>query len=68
MSHCGSTLYKAAIGRDRAASVATVDGLGNRWADLAASDVYWDKIVSIEPDGDDEVFDLTVDGLQSFVS
>jgi len=30
-----------------------------RWAQ---SDLYWDRVVSIEPAGDDEVFDLTVPG------
>jgi replicative DNA helicase len=30
-----------------------------RWAQ---SDLYWDRVVSIEPVGDDEVFDLTVPG------
>jgi replicative DNA helicase len=37
-------------------------------ARLAASDVYWDDIVSIDPDGDAEVYDLTVDGLHNFVA
>ena len=27
---------------------------------LAESDVYWDQIVSIEPDGEDQVYDITV--------
>ena len=35
---------------------------------LATSDVYWDEIVSIEPDGVEEVFDLTVEGLHNFVA
>jgi replicative DNA helicase len=34
---------------------------------LATSDVYWDRIESIEPDGEAEVFDLTVDQLHNFV-
>ncbi len=67
MSHCGSTLYRAAISRERAALVA---GLveSETMNDLAASDVYWDRIVSIEPDGEDDVYDLTVDDLSSFVA
>jgi len=36
--------------------------------DLATSDVYWDEVVSIEPDGNAEVYDLTVEGLHSFVA
>ncbi len=35
---------------------------------LAASDVYWDRVVSIEPDGVEEVYDLTVEGLHNFVA
>jgi replicative DNA helicase len=36
--------------------------------DLALGDAYWDPIVSIEPDGVEEVFDLTVEGLHNFVA
>lgn len=35
---------------------------------LANSDIDWDEIVSIEPDGIDEVFDLTVDEHHNFVA
>ena len=35
---------------------------------LAASDVCWDEVVSIEPDGDRDVYDLTVDDLHNFVA
>ncbi len=35
---------------------------------LAESDVYWDAVVSIEPDGVEEVFDLTVEGLHNFIA
>lgn len=31
-------------------------------------DVYWDEIISIEPDGEEEVYDLTVEGLHNFVA
>jgi replicative DNA helicase len=30
--------------------------------------VYWDEIVAIEPAGEDDVFDLTVEGLHNFVA
>ncbi|HEX7255465.1 MAG TPA: replicative DNA helicase [Gaiellaceae bacterium] len=32
------------------------------------SGVEWDEIFSIEPDGEEDVFDLTVEGLHSFVA
>lgn len=35
---------------------------------LARSDVYWDQIAAIEPDGEDDVFDLTVPGPANFVA
>jgi replicative DNA helicase len=46
----------------------TVVGAEKQFAALAESDVYWDRIVSIEPDGEDEVFDLTVPGPSNFVA
>jgi replicative DNA helicase len=35
---------------------------------LSQSDVYWDELLSIEPDGEAEVYDLTVDELHNFVA
>ena len=41
--------------------------LDDEWlADLAASDILWDGIASIEADGAEEVFDLTVADLHNF--
>ena len=37
-------------------------------ARLADSDIYWDRVVQVEPDGVEEVYDLTVEGLHSFVA
>jgi replicative DNA helicase len=34
----------------------------------AESDVYWDEVVAIEPDGEADVYDLTVDDLHCFVA
>jgi replicative DNA helicase len=36
-------------------------------AELANSDVYWDKIISIQPDGETKVYDLTVTPHSNFV-
>jgi replicative DNA helicase len=64
---CGSSLYRTGLSRERALRVArVVESIP--LTELATSDVYWDEIVSIEPDGEDEVFDLTVHGLHSFVA
>ncbi|MCZ2413678.1 MAG: replicative DNA helicase [Burkholderiales bacterium] len=34
----------------------------------AQSDLFWDRVVAIEPDGDEEVFDLTVPGPASWLA
>jgi DNA polymerase-3 subunit alpha len=39
-----------------------------RLADAATSDVFWDRIVSIEPCGEAETYDLTVEGDHNFVA
>ncbi len=66
-SYCGSSLYRSGIGRDRARRVA--DAVCSRDLErLAQSDVYWDRIGSIEPNGTQEVYDLTVEGLHNFVA
>jgi replicative DNA helicase len=65
--YCGTALYKTGIGRARAMRVAAAVR-SEELVDLALGDAYWDPIVSIEPDGLEEVFDLTVDGLHNFVA
>ena len=64
--YCGSTLYRANLGRERADRVAEIVG-SEELQRLAVSDVYWDRIDSIEPDGESEVYDLTVGKHHNFV-
>ena len=66
-AYCGTALYKQNVSRERAARVAQTVG-SEELARLAASDVYWDEIVSIEPEGTEEVYDLTVPGLHNFIA
>ncbi|HEV8602573.1 MAG TPA: replicative DNA helicase [Gaiellaceae bacterium] len=66
-AYCGSSLYRAGLSRERALVVAEAVG-SDRLADLALSDVYWDRIVSIEPEAEEETFDLTVEGEHNFVA
>jgi replicative DNA helicase len=66
-AYCGTGLYKANLSRERAARVARVVSC-EPLARLARSDVYWDEIVAIELDGEEEVYDLTVEGLHNFVA
>jgi replicative DNA helicase len=65
--YCGSALYRSGLSRERALRVASAVR-SEELVDLALGDAYWDPIVSIEPDGVEEVFDITVDGLHNFVA
>lgn len=66
-AYAGSTLFKAGLGRERMARVATVLQ-STRLHDLATSDVYWDEIILIDPQGIEEVYDATVPGIHNFVA
>lgn len=66
MAYCGTGLYKHNVSRERAARVADVVQSGEL-KKLSESDVYWDKITSIEPDGEEKVYDLTVEPNHSFI-
>ena len=58
---------KAGYPRETLAALAGALG-SERWRDEATSDVLWDPVVAVEPDGEDETYDLTVDGLHNFVA
>ena len=67
MSYCSSTLFKHGISRDRLKKICRFlpdESLKN----LANSDIYWDKIVSIKKLGIEEVFDATVPKTHNFVA
>ncbi|MFC7596076.1 replicative DNA helicase [Terrabacter sp. GCM10028922] len=63
----GSAFYRHAPSRERLAQVAAV--LDSAELELyAVNDVLWDSVVSIEPDGVEEVFDATVLGTHNFIA
>jgi replicative DNA helicase len=65
--YCGSTLYKACPSRERllrCAAALNSDVL----REAASSDIYWDRIVSIEPLGPQPVYDATVKGTHNFIA
>jgi replicative DNA helicase len=66
-AYCGSTLFRSGLSRGRALAVADMVESRELRA-LATSDVYWDEVVALEPDGEEAVYDLTVDGLHNFVA
>ena len=67
LSYCDSTLYRSGMSR-RARDARRRDRSVERLAQLATSDVYWDELVSIAFDGEEEVYDLTVEGPHNFVA
>ena len=67
VSYCGTSLYKSNLSRERALRVAERVS-SERLHALATSDIYWDKVASIEPDGTENVYDLTVPELENFVA
>jgi replicative DNA helicase len=56
-----------ALGRERLALLAKALDSSPLRA-LADSDVLWDEVVSVEPDGHAQVYDLTIDGTHNFVA
>jgi len=66
-AYCGTGLYKQNVSRERATRLAQVVGSAELLK-LAGSDIYWDEIISIESDGEIDVYDLTVEGLHNFVA
>lgn len=60
-------IHNQNLSRDRAARLAEVMQ-SDILARLADSDVYWDEIMAIELDGEDDVYDITVEGLQNFIA
>ncbi len=63
----GSSMWTSAPSRERLGRVAAV--LDRQDLELeATNDVFWDSVVSIEPDGVEEVFDATVVGTHNFVA
>jgi replicative DNA helicase len=67
MSYMGSGIFGQNLSRARTRRVALAVGSPDMEL-LATSDVYWDRIAEISPDGEDEVFDMTVKGLHNFVA
>lgn len=66
-SYGGSSHFRFAPSRDMVASYAAVLDSAELRA-FSESDLYWDEIVSIEPAGVAEVFDLTVPGPASWLA
>ncbi|WIG19128.1 replicative DNA helicase [Kocuria rosea] len=65
--YCGSAYYKSAPSRQRLAKIAaTLDSAELEL--MAVNDLMWDSVVSIDLEGEEEVFDATVLGNHNFVA
>ncbi len=65
--YCGSALYKSCPSRERLMRCA--EALGSEMLrKIASSDLYWDRVVSIEPLGPQPVYDATVKGTHNFIA
>jgi replicative DNA helicase len=65
--YCGTSLYKQNLSRERASKLASIVE-SQELKILGSSDIYWDKIISIEADGVAEVYDLTVPIYHNFIA
>ncbi len=76
VARCGTDLYQQNISRDSRSAIASASRAARlavavksqELERLANSDVYWDEIVSIEADGEEEVYDLTVPVFHNFIA
>jgi len=66
-SYGGTSHFSFAPSRPMLASYANLLG-SDALRTIAVSDLFWDRVVAVEPDGDEEVFDLTVPGPASWLA
>jgi replicative DNA helicase len=65
--YCGTALYKSSPSRHRLMRCA--EALGSETLrEIASSDVYWDRVISVEPLGPQPVYDATVKGSHNFIA
>jgi replicative DNA helicase len=79
-AYCGTSLFKNGLSRERMMRVSTALKpelkrktsialeISQTLENLAKSDIYWDKIASIELQGEEEVYDVTVEGAHNFIA
>jgi len=66
--YCGTAIFKNGISRERMMRLCLALEKNPLLHDLATSDVFWDKIVSIKKLGIEDVYDATVPGAHNFVA
>jgi replicative DNA helicase len=65
--YAGTGIYEQNLSRARTRRLAEIVG-SDELELLSTSDVYWDQVKSIQPDGIEDVYDLTVEDLHNFVA
>jgi replicative DNA helicase len=63
----GTSHFRYAPSRQIVDEYAAILG-GVNLAARAADDLFWDRVVAVEPAGEEEVYDLTVPGLESWLA
>jgi replicative DNA helicase len=66
-NYCGTTLYKSGASRERMLRCAHALGSDALRA-IATDDVFWDRIVGVDPLGERPVYDATVKGTHNFIA
>ena len=67
MNYCGAALAKRGVSRERMLRCA--DALdSDALREIATDDVFWDRVVAVEPAGTQPVYDATVKGTHNFVA
>ncbi len=66
-NYCGTGLYKQNVSRARAVKVSQAVH-SDELSVLAQSDIYWDTITTVESEGEEQVYDITVPGNHNFVA
>jgi replicative DNA helicase len=65
--YSGTSFYRHAPSRPRVAKLAAA--LDDPWLqDLATGDLFWDRVVGIDPLGEEMVYDATVPGTHNFIA
>jgi replicative DNA helicase len=66
-AYCGSTFYRHSPSRPRLEHLASILD-SPALHEFATSDLFWDTVASIEPLGDQPVYDATVPGTHNFIA
>lgn len=66
-AYSGTSRYRSGISRERLQKILTVV-YNEKLLNLANSDVYWDKVKSVEKVGEEEVYDMTVPKYANFIT